>query len=403
MLKLKLLSFKNTSLIIRRVVARLVVRQTVVGLVLFSSLSFLTLSFISCSKQEFVRQQYTANGSEIGFRYIPAKVDLVLVPDNTASIGYAFNTLTSRFNSFISTLRGQYWDYHVMRSLLFNPDPISNALVNPDYNSATYPDGTPNPNTDLVPGSVAITNPADFPIIRRSDVVGNVTIDNTMEELIPNIQAARNTPNHFVREDALLAIVIITNGADKNLIENESDARSKPSLTKVQTAASEIKSLKNNSALVRFYPIVSYNYYIGGQCYGDNAFIGSGYTKLLDYLRGLSADFCDANALNQVLAAIAEDLRIVRQSYIFSNIILEHEPIEESIEVSRNGEKIPHDTAHGWTYEGFKTVYAVTGILDPSGTIQPFFSNRRTGFVIALHGDAQMKGSDSPNIQYERK
>src|SRR5579883_3470755 len=97
----------------------------------------LLMGFAACSKQEFVPLQYSASGSSIGYTYIPAKIDIVVVPDNTPSIGEPFLPLTQEFSSFVTGLQGNYWDYHVMRSLLFQPSPINFALVDPQYNSST--------------------------------------------------------------------------------------------------------------------------------------------------------------------------------------------------------------------------------------------------------------------------
>jgi hypothetical protein len=93
----------------------------------------------------------------------------------------------------------------------------------------------------------------------------------------------------------------------------------------------------------------------------------------------------------------------MRQSYIFSNIVLDDEPLEESIKVYKNGVAISRDDNNGWSYDGHGTAYAITGILDPSGQIQPFQANQKEGYIVRLNGSAKLNGADSPSIEFERK
>ncbi|MGE4233307.1 MAG: hypothetical protein AB7F43_08265 [Bacteriovoracia bacterium] len=368
-------------------------------------------SSIGCSKQEFVRNQYAANGSDIGFRYVPAKVDLVMVVDNTGSVNYGFNSISSQLSSFTSQLKNQYWDYHVTKTFVYNPNPsqpMSKVLVHPDYNSPMLPDGFPNLNTDLVSSYYAVNDANQFPILTGSDVyAGSGSIDNTIYNAFTQTQATINANLNFIRNDALLAVVVITNGVDGSMLMPPYDQFSQTNTQAVANNAAMLKRLKTDygfsDRLLRFYPIAGSQYTQTG-CYSGPSLNGQMFFQFLNYLKGIGRDFCDTNSVSNVMSAIAQDLQVQRQFYIFSSIVLDHEPVESSIKVFKNGQEIPQDANNGWTYKGGpQTVYTITGIKETNGTITPFYANRRTGWVISLNGSAQMTGSDAPSVQFEKR
>ena len=102
-----------------------------------------------CAPPEYRKQQFSTQASSAGSRFIPAKIDIVFVPDNSASLNIAMSTVQSQLANFTNELKSMYWDYHVARSLMINPSAITQVLVNPQFNVDHLPDGTAIPTTGL--------------------------------------------------------------------------------------------------------------------------------------------------------------------------------------------------------------------------------------------------------------
>jgi hypothetical protein len=378
------------------------------------------LGISGCSKQEFVKQQFTADASAVGSRYLPAKVDIVMVPDNTASLNAVFTTVQPTLSSFVNSLQGQQWDYHVGRVSIYNPSNITQVLVNPQTNVATLPDGTPNPGIGgIVPSDRAITDPNAFPLLETVYATGNG--DYTYSNLINKLQAAQaDTYTNFLRPDALLAIVVITNGYE---VEVQSDPYNSSTLSQnaLQNFAAQLTSLKGSSRLIRFYPVAAYGYHANG-CLTSNgtAFQGLSYLNMAQYFQSLpqydgggnpTMDFCSFSSLSNVLNDIAANLTNFKQDYVYSNIVIGDQPVVDSIHVYKNGSEISRNATNGWSYPcascdstGYGSVYTVTGIYDEtSNTITPISLNRQSGYVIQLNGSGRMIGNDTPNLSYEKQ
>ncbi len=363
----------------------------------------------SCGKQEFRKTEFSEAAAAIGSRTLPAKVDIVLVPDNSASLSSAFNIIQDQLSQFISKLDNENWDYHVAKSYMINPDPIRSVLVNPKYNSTTLPDGTPNPSASLVPTTAAIDSLNLFlPIIGRIDQSTgsrDETYANTYNKLFEamNNSTARNL--NLFRQDALLAIIILTNGAEYS-IDPYHDSTFRGSFS-LSYWAERFRSLKTLPQLLRFYPVAASSArprFAGDYCHGSTAYNGASYTNIVPtYLPGLKFDFCDSSVLSNVFTEIASHLSSIRQNFIFSKIVLEQEPVASTIKVYKNGNLLSQDNTNGWTYLGGpQTVSIITGIEDSNGQIQPFNANARTGWVIELHGSAVLRGNDTYNVDYSR-
>ncbi len=374
-------------------------------------------AFAGCAKQEFVKEQFTASASAVGFRYLPAKVDILMVPDNTGSINSVFSTVQSQLAGFVSGLQGQYWDYHVGRSPVYYPSGTTRTvgnpvLVNGTYNTNVLADGSTVPATGIVPADRATTNLNNFPILQTAYQTGSG--DNTFQNTYSALVNAQNDSyTNFLRQDALLAVIVMTNGYDITISDgygNISGAQS----TNIQNYANQLISFKGTSKLVRFYAVASYGVTTNDP-YCGTSFSGNGYFGINQFILGLPkfdgsgnaiSNICNASAMANVFADIQANLNIVKQSYIYSNIVLTDQPIASSIVLTKNGVTVPQDPTNGWSYKGMNTVYTVTGIKDQSTGVVTQLSpglNQRTGYVIQLNGSAQMVGSDTPNLTYEKQ
>lgn len=355
-----------------------------------------------CGKEEYVKQEFTASSQGSGFRSVPAKVDIVFVPDNSGSMNTALSTVEGQISGFVSSLRSKYWDYRVAKSLMIGPAPIQQVLVNPDFMGANLPDGTPNPDSNPVPASQAITNPSLFLPLVTSLSVGGIdnTYSNTYNNLF-NATAQPGTSSGLLRKDVMLAIIVLTNGAEYSVDPNHNGM---VNTTQLANWANQYKNnLRSSSGLVRFYPISAKSATSNG-CQGGPAYIGSSYSKMVTdgYLKGIAFDICDMGALSNVLSSIESDLNVTRGAFVHEYIVLKEEPLVGTIHVFKNGTEIPESASNGWTYEGHKSVYTITGIQETNGSITPFNSDYQTGYTIHLNGSAKMIGNDYPTITYSK-
>lgn len=391
--------------------------------------ALVAMALTSCAKEEFQKQTVQATAAAVGFRQIPAKVDILIVPDNSPSVNGALSTVQSKLGSFVSSLQNQYWDYHVAKSFIVNPSPIREVLVNPEFNTRFLKDGTDIGTSHMVVAPYARTNPNAFSLLPSTTTASSN--DRTYENTYNNLVEVTTTGAavNFLRPDAMLAIIVVTNGAEGSVDSNGNGAiDSSSAWSLLEQYAESFKSLKNyDERLIRFYPIASYalhNSTTGTSCLapGGTALPGGSYFAMNNYIPGLPMyntsggeilNFCNSGSLNNVLGDIAANLNIIKQAYVHSNIVLDEEPIESTLVVSKNGQTLAKDPTNGWQYRGFGTVYTITHILDESGTEQPIFCpgsttqicglNRKTGYVIELNGSARMVGSDVPGVSYEAR
>jgi hypothetical protein len=101
-----------------------------------------------------------------------------------------------------------------------------------------------------------------------------------------------------------------------------------------------------------------------------------------------------------VLDRIEADLKTVRQSYVYSYLVLDEKPIESSITLTKKGQTIPKSNQNGWSYLGGpRTVGTVTHIQEENGSLTALNPplNQRTGYVIQLNGNARVIGRQDSN------
>ncbi|MBI3541830.1 MAG: hypothetical protein HY075_00960 [Deltaproteobacteria bacterium] len=394
-----------------------------------STAVIVAISASGCAKQEFRKEQFTAQAGAVGFRYLPAKVDILLVPDNTPSVANIVGPLQSQLSGFVSGLQGQYWDYHVGQTPVCASSGAGSGrigspiLVNAQFNTDTLTDGTQINASGIVPSDRSTSDPGSFSLSNPQCDTGSY--DYTYMNTISALQAASNdTYTNFLRADALLAVVVVTNGYDGTVSDNQGNITNSAQL---QSYANQLIALKGSNKFIRFYSVAAYGYHAGTSSdyclapFGPSR-PGNAYFQMGSYIQGIPMNFsnpvnnvCDSSALGNVLNDISQNLNVVRQAYVYSNIVLADEPVPSSISVAKNGKGLPESPTNGWQYKGLQTVYTVTGICDqsnhtnndttgvcPSGTITPVQLVSRTGYVIQLNGSARMMGSDTPTIDYQK-
>jgi hypothetical protein len=382
-----------------------------------SALLACALAAVGCSRQAYVVGRNASSQAAPGSFIIPPKVDILLAQDDTGSAFEPFRYLDPQMKSFLGQLDGKTWDYHFATIPLTDMNRAVSQVAASRYDShwgadwlIPYPwsppfAGAPDPRTSSIPASVfrATADYGDFLDF------GQINRSTALEPTFSAIDDAfhrRLDGTGFLRDDAMLVIIIAANGDDTSGVNicTRSDNYQYPcrdqayydSLTAYENA---FKHYKGSPDQVRVYSLVSPNRYTGLGCMGGNANPGSRYIEIARRTGGQSYDIC-TQPIGNVLTSLASHLTAQRLDFETHYLFIEETPQVDSIEVTvyRGGdagrsELIPMDPDNGWTYADYLTnVYAID---------YPFEMNLSSGYAIELHGAARLKGADRADVTYK--
>ena len=403
---------------------------------LILNLSVIALAtLMGCGKADFVKGTTAQEQASPGSFVIPAKVDLLLVEDNTPSIYEAYSAIASQIPVFLNDLESRGWDYRLATSPLVSSRSLNQILASKfDGNwhpsmgrsgwRAPYPGA--NPMDNLVNPSYFREQSQYSHFITTSDVVtgmgtyepGLATIDTAL-----NVHAANS---QFLRPDAMLAVIVMGNGNDTSVPpnyvqQNDPDVQCRlpaaagldigfcrrvdgfvyPSAQAAQLANVYYSGRMNNlvltgkSASVRFYSAVAHSQVTN--CLGSTSRVGSRYMQMTSTVGGVSVDLCSQGVSN-VLSAISGNLQSVKLSFRTRYLVLSEAPRVDSIRVLKRpasgGEvEIPQNATNGWTYIGYRS--GVNAIDYPTEM------NEVSGYIIELHGSSRLIGDDTATVEYE--
>ena len=293
---------------------------------------------VACSKPQFglpsQSQQFAAS-----VKY-NNKVDIVLMMDNSSSMVQYQNKFSSQVPEMINNLNSTGLDYHI-------------AVVTTDMRTGGNGGkfiGSPSYLTNSSPNLVAS--------LQNHVAVGQLGSD--LERGLDSVRAAMQ-PSYlagpgagFLRDDALLAIVIMTN----------EDDYSADSTATYESFFDQLKPNFNNSTkgwLLNFVGVVS----LTAACSttADYKEPGLRYMELADYTGGVKASVCDSSLATAVSNV---HIRIVE---ILSQYPLKSVPNLSTISVTLNGNSVPEDATNGWTYD------PVANTIHFHGTYQPGVSD----------------------------
>jgi hypothetical protein len=281
---------------------------------------FLALAVCAaCSKQEFGLPDQSQNFSA-GVTY-NNKVDVILMVDNSSSMLQYQNKFATEVPAMVNSLNSLGLDYHI-------------AVVTSDMrtggNGGRFV-GTPRYLTKSTPNLVGILQ-------------SRVTIGQNGSDLERGLESIKTVlqPSYlggegagFFRDDALLAMIVLTN-------EDDYSTDSVSSLEAFFDALKPPFKGTTKSWVMNFIGVVT----IDGQCRTTADFKEAGlrYMALADYTGGIKNSVCDTS-LSTAVSNVRK--RIVE---IMSEYKLDRPPVLSSIHVTINGVTVPQDATNGWTY-----------------------------------------------------
>jgi hypothetical protein len=359
------------------------------------------IALSSCGKQSFDVVQSQDNSGAAGATSIAPKVDILLAVDNTGSALEVQSALNASIRTFLTQLNGEDWDFRVTAIPLYGTPSIT-AISASKYDSnssnwvAPYPGA---PQSSTIPNSM-------FVPIDSYQVYASAGTTPGAEPGIANIGTALasvNAQKYFLRKDAILAVVLLSEGDDTS----EPTSLTYPYLAPGTVNSTLISAIRNakGAALagsVHLIPVVSPSYKTG--CMSSNAndiaHPATRYMNAAAQIGGHTAiNICGgsmASALNQVAAQVSA----IKLNYVKRFVLLANQPNESTITVVKNasnGAKItvPKSVngSDGWVYLGNTTEYLIT---------DPIAMDPETGYMIQLIGEAyKLTGNETATVTYQ--
>lgn len=296
--------------------------------------------------------------------FVPRKLDVLFVVDNSGSMSSSQAALASNFPSFINFFKNKGYDFKiaVTTSDAFYGDQFVNqscSLCNVEQ--TRFRSGT-NPKIYVVE--------EDTPNL-ESVFASNVNVGTTGsgdERAFSSFKAALNSTLNagFHRSDAYLSIVLVSDEEDFSHDDiNMNESYSQPTLHTVASYKTFLESFTQGAAGTDFS--VSTISILDTACrnsLGSGRKIGTRYMQLADATLGTKNSLCsnfDA-VLNNISTTIA--------SQIVATFHLSRTPVESSIRVLVDGILIPKDSDNGWSYDSVENNVSIHGSYAPqSGAV----------------------------------
>lgn len=385
----------------------------------FSATLLVLASSTGCSRQGFQVTESTVDQLSPGSFYIPPKVDIILAEDDTGSRAEVNSQLAGQIRGFLTDLESRGWNYHFATTGLTTPTYMDQALASKhDGNWGSqwrpaYP-GAPQFGPDTLSG--VFRTPENYTRFVQPGGISNG--GNGIEDGFETIRAAlyeNYVPSsNFIRQDALLVVIVISNGNDTsgvNMCQLWGNGPTVPceqvtsdpqiprtSESSFQNYRSAFLARKNNNtAAIHFYAAVSTAQGNSSHpCLSSYAYPGRRYSRMASELAGDSFDIC-SQPVSNILGSVAQHLQGIRIAqrtrYLFVPIDVE----PSSLRVRKyltNGSvvDIPNDATNGFTYSGYvNNVYAID---------YPVAMNLASGYAIELHGSAKLVGDERADVTY---
>jgi len=364
---------------------------------LFVATVFAALS--GCGKQTFDVVQSQQDSGAPGSMSIAPKVDLLLAVDNTGSTYSVQSRLNAAIRGFLSQLNGQNWDFRVTAIPLTGTPTITQISASKfDANSANWVAPYPGaPHTSTIPASMYVA-PENYQVS-----VNSTSTDGTENGLrnIGTALASANAQNYFIRKEAILAIVVLSNGEDSS---DGVDYSAYPYLPFQAISSGVLNGIKNakGSALassVHLIPVVSNGSSNCSAIGGGTAWNAVRYKSAGAQIGGHnSIDIC-SNSMNAVFAQIQSQVSAIQLSFVKRFIQLASRPNESTINIVKNRTDgstivVPKSVngSPGWVYLGEATRPMVS---------EPIEMDFRTGYMVQLIGDAyKLTGAETATVTY---
>ncbi|MBC7419658.1 MAG: hypothetical protein H7328_02925 [Bdellovibrio sp.] len=292
--------------------------------------------------------------------FVPRKLDVLLVVDNSGSMSSSQSSLATNFPAFISYFKNKGYDFRiaVTTSDAYYGDQFVNqpcSLCN--INQTKFRSGT-SPAIYVLDNNTPNLNSA---------FASNVQVGTTGsgdERLFSSMKAALGSSLNtgFHRSDAYLSVILISDEEDFSHDDiNLNESYTQPTLHSVASYKSFLETFTGARAVTDFS--VSTIAVLDATCrasLGTNQKIGLRYMELADLTGGSKNSICApfTTVLNNISATITAQTK--------AKFFLNRKPVVSSIRVIIDGVLIPQSATDGWFYDSVSNSITING-----GTYQP--------------------------------
>jgi hypothetical protein len=317
--------------------------------------AILALGLAACSNQNFSLP--TQDNNYLQTPVFNNKVDIVFMADDSSSMAVFQRGLSAQMNAMVSTLNSMGMDYHIA---------VTTSSVGTGFTGGKFV-GSPKYLTNTTANIASL--------LTSRLLVGQSGSD--LEQGLSSLKTALSPTNlsgenaGFLRSDALLAIIVLSN-------EDDYSAGS------VQSYADFFNSLKQpfangaRSWVFNFLGITALSSGCTTQEGPFGAYIEPGlrYMDLVNATEGITESICTTN-WGQVVSNVK-----VRINQLLTDFYLNRKPKVETIKVTVSGVSVAAGSANGWTYE-------------------EKIENGVTYYFIRFHGSAVPSLYDSIGIKFD--
>lgn len=349
---------------------------------LFTATSLL-VALSSCGQQTFDVVHTQDQSEAAGATSIAPKIDIVLAVDNSGSAYEIQNRLNASLRTFLIGLNQQNWDFRVTAiPLIGTPSLGSISASKFDANTRNwvqpYPDA---PKTSTIPSSYYVA-PESYSVSTSPGFTTGV------EPGLSNIGTFLNqqtTQNYFIRKEAALAIIVLSNGNDTS----DGTTTIFPYGPVAQISNSLLSSIRDSKGMslgqtVHLFPVVTSK--------------GTRYKSIGQSLGGHTPINLNAYNMDTILTLLRGQLEAITLNFTKRYIQIAKRPNEDTIRVTKfsNGQSISVpksiNGSAGWRYIGNVRVPMVS---------VPIEMDFRTGYTIELVGGMyDLIGKDSASVDY---
>ena len=384
------------------------------------SLLSLTLTLSACGPQAFVPSGMTSKQSAAGTMDMPPKVDIVLGISMNGTMQNIYPGIQTEVPAFLQGLQNSGWDYRFIAIPLseYQPTDASHFSIQNKVSVSSYDNNTasgnwlaPFPGANYADPTLGIASSLIAPLFtvpaldnshndgHESGIANQVNF-LTRSDIQPVVGS--NSNENFLRKDALLAVITLSNGDDRSGGSWVWDPVYQRTVWRAGAAAVDagyenaLRALKPTPELLKYYSLVAH---LTNSCRGYGTWSGIRYEKISNDLGGKNIDIC-TTPLSGALSSVAQDLTVARINFKKSYLVMGTQPNVGTIKVIKHlgGNSgatvdIPQDPQNGWTYIGYQSNF--------NTVLQPIPMEPATGYMIQLHGTAILMGNDTAEISYQ--
>jgi hypothetical protein len=370
----------------------------------------------ACGPQAFEPTDIQNTVKGPGTYEVAPKVDIVIAQDDTGSMQSMYDKVKKGLPSLLSTLDGKSWDYRVtITPLTTQRSTVEVATSKFDGNYYSQ-GGWKEPYPGANPDDPRLSVRSDwFRLVNQFTFVSFKDSTNTQEQGFRNIlNFLGRVRGDFLRDDAVLAVLVVGNGNDVSDYTKSiraADGREIVTPAPLNNFVSEFSNLKYDKSMINFSAAVAFNSV--NNCVGANTGmpkVGTRYLEMAKIFGGSRMDICTQSIPN-ILTSLSNSLQAVRMTYRTRYLVLDKKPNLDTLVLKKvftdGGQmdlpRLPEaeaiaddnhffDDRDGWSYVGERTdVYTVD---------QPTLMSPASGYIIKLHGDARLMGSEYIDVNF---